>query len=149
MPYSIKADVRLEAGKITSTVDLTDSDIDRKIAAVDKLIDDKSDKPLGWNGTETDYPRVQEISTILAAALCRMRFDPEKAQGQWDSGIALLIDLVGEGGDAGATSMVVDKGEFGTFPKNPNALWSRGRMGNQGISPQNIDPDWIYEGQDF
>jgi hypothetical protein len=145
LAYSVKADVRLEAGRIDSITDLTNDDIDRKIAAVDKLIDDKTGT--SWSGLEIDYPRVREISTILAAAMCRLRFEPDKAQAQWDAGIALLIDLAGEEGDTGigATDMIVDKGEFGTFPKNPNAPWSRGRMSTTGIGEVTVDPDSIYE----
>jgi hypothetical protein len=127
--YSTIADVRLEAGNIQSIVDLPDDDVERKIDSVDKLIDDKTGT--SWAGNEYDYPRVKEISTILAASMCRLRFDPMKAQEQWEAGIALLIDLAGEEGDSG--SLVVEKGEFGTFPKNPNAPWSRGRMSTLGI----------------
>ena len=148
-PYTTKARVRLEAGRITSTVDLPDPDLDAIILSADRFIDDKTDvEGIGWQGSEVKYPIVQEVSALISASLARRRFgDPEgKAQQQWDAGIALLKEIIGEEGDS---EIVFVQADFETFPKNPKALWSRGRYDTNAINPEiAIDPDIIYEGSD-
>lgn len=142
MAYSEETYVRKEAGGIDSTVDLPSAEVIQKIAAADKEIDDATGKTEGWDGTEYDYPRVQEISKILAAASCRLRFEPEKAVAQREYGLMLLEQLITEGGEA---DIVVDKGDFLTFPKNPTARWFGGRYEQTGIPEVTVDPDSIYE----
>jgi len=145
MTYSQVAVVRRESGGITSTKDLPDSDITEKINAVDKLIDDKTSRT--WTGTETSYPIVVTISELLAASLCRRRLnDPQhKAQEQWDAGMALLLELIGE--EEFDTGFSVGGLDFETFSKNFEGAWSRGRfakaLDNAGAT-EGVDTEVIY-----
>ena len=145
-PYSVEADVRKEAGGLYNTTDLPSQEVIDKIEAADREIDDITNREeTGWLGTEYQFPRVQEISKILAAASSRARFDPDKAALQRAYGLMLLEKLAGEMGEAG---VVIEQAEPQTFPKNPNAPWSRGRYSTTGIGEVTVDPDDIYE-QDF
>lgn len=142
-PYSVIADVRKEAGGIYSTLDLPDAEVTAKINAVDRDIDDATDhEETGWSNTEKQFPKIQEISKILSAASCRLRFEPEKAAAQRDFGLMMLQEVISEAGDAG---LVAQTNEKQTFPSNPSAKWYGGRYVLTGLSEVAIDPDSIYE----
>lgn len=140
--YSTVENVRLESGD-PDPEDVSDEDIIDKILAADAIITNSTQT--AWDDTYASWPLVSEISELLASSFVMDKFDDPKdeAEKNFEKGMMLLQLLVSE--DESAADVQVTSPDYKTWPLNPNAKISRGRLSPNGISEVAIDPDDIYE----
>ena len=137
MTYSEIDNVRLEAGD-PNPEDVTDADILKKIQAADAIITNSTQTV--WDDTMASWPLVESISELIASALIMDKFDDPKdeAEKNFEKGMMLLQLLVTE--DESAADVQVTSPQYKTWPLNPNARISRGRLAPYGSIEGSVDP---------
>lgn len=132
MTYSEVAKVRKEAGD-PHIEDVTDPEILEKIQEADAIITNSTQTV--WNNTMASWPLVVGISELLASSFIMDKYDDPKdeAEKNFEKGMMLLQLLVTE--DESAADVVVTSPDYKTWPLNPNAKISRGRLITTGIDP--------------
>ncbi len=145
MSYSTVADVRLEAGD-PHPEDVTDGDIQKAIDAADVIIKNSTGE-IYVEGTGS-WALASEISRLYSSAFVMWKFDDpkEEAVRNYELAEKLLLKLITE--DEGAGDVEVTSPEYKTYPLNPNAPITRGRLFPLSHIEVAVDPDDIYE-QEF
>jgi len=134
--------VRKESGD-PHPEDVTEQDYIDEINAADAIIRNATQHD--WQPTDSSFSLVQKISKLLAASFIIDKYDDPKGEGEamFDKGMILLQQLVSE--DEFASDVIVTSPDYKTWPLNPNARISRGRLFTTGLKPeQAVDPDDIY-----
>ena len=143
MGYSSIEEIRLESG-IDDEEILSNNDIQEDIDAADSIINN-STQHIWVEGVDASFALVKKISKLLASSFSMDRLSDPKEEGEknFNKGMMLLQLLTAE--DEVASDVVIAVTEYQTFPKNPNALVSRGRLSPNGITERNINPDDAIE----
>lgn len=136
--YSETADVRERAHNILA-VDFPDAEIQIYQKAFKQLIDLKTHST--WDSTDPEYPLIQMIEEILAAAQVKLHYDPEGMGAEAEANTKFATDLL-QGVIDESTSLDIDEAaleisrtEFQTYPKNPSVRIPRGRLTQVGYNP--------------
>jgi hypothetical protein len=140
--YSTVENVRLEAGD-PNPEDVTDPQIVKKILAADVII--RNSTQHDWQETDASFPLAEEISELLASSFIMDKFDDPKGEAEknFEKGMMLLQLLITE--DEGAEDVNITSPDYKTWPLNPDATISRGRLTTQNMSAQSVNPDDIYD----
>lgn len=140
--YSTIESVRKKAGN-PNPHDVTEDDYIEAINSADTIIRNSTQHE--WIEGEASFSLARKISKMLAASFIMDAFDDPKDEGEalFDKGMMLLQLLITE--DETAEDVNVTSPPYKTWPLNPNARISRGRLTLNTIGETAIDPDDIYE----
>ncbi len=130
--YSTIDNVRKESGN-PHVEDVTDDEIIKKILSADVIITNSTQTV--WDDTMVSWPLVEEISELLSSSFIMDKFDDPKGEADknFEKGMMLLQLLVTE--DESALDVNVTSPDYKTWPLNPNATVSRGRLTTTGLDP--------------
>lgn len=130
--FSITADVRKLARSVLST-DFADASIVKAQEMAASYIITKTKKS-DWDSDDLEYPLVQQIESILAAIYVLRHYDTtsyatilEGWMTEVNEGITAIIENSDEV-DVDEPTLEISRTEFKTYPKNPDATISRGRL---------------------
>lgn len=142
--YSTVDEVYKKAGK-RNPHDVTNEDYIDAIESADTII--RNSTQHDWQPTDPSFPLARKISKMLAASFIMDQFGDPKEEGEtmFEKAMMLLQLLVTE--DEGAADVNVTTSDYKTWPLNPNAKISRGRLSLNPIGHTSIDPDEFYESE--
>lgn len=143
MGYSNEQDVREEAGGIFEEEDLDTDDVTEAIAAADVIINNSTQHV--WSPTDASYGLVVIISKLFASSFVMSRFDDPKKEGEANFQRAKELLEILMMGDEITGDINIAVTDHKTFPLNPNAPITRGRLTLSTINEEIVDPDRIYE----
>ena len=136
--YSETADVRERAHNILA-VDFPDSEIQIYQKAFKQLIDLKTHST--WESTDPEYPLIQLIEEILAAAEVKKHYDPEGMGAEAEANSKFAMDMLqgvideSTSLDTDEAALEISRTEFQTYPKNLDVRIPRGRLTRVGFNP--------------
>jgi len=144
-PYGSVAAVRKEAGD-PDPEDVTDLEIEEEIDSAGELIELETQRT--WDSTMKGWFLVKRIVKYIASAFVMDKYDDPKGEmdKNFTKGMLLLEKLTHI--DTGMGDVNIAVTEYQTYPKNPHAVTSRGRLSPNPIVEVAVDPDDIYE-QEF